>query len=153
MVTLDRTNADYYRDLKLKWSNRYPYRDNLLFDIQQSATVNRGDIDAIFQHYVPGLCGGLMVLTEFNVKRSFAENWTLNYEKYIKGLPTGNFLTVVTDAPGHYYIYVNLHRGSAEYGKAVIVYKEWNKNEEIIPSEYIGVNRKSRFHQLKSPIV
>jgi hypothetical protein len=146
IIELDRKNADYYREEKLEHGNRYPYRETLITDLILSASVDQVKIQDIFENYLPGKCGGLMALTEFNVKRSFHENWENNYTKGQKGLPSGNFLT--SDGPeatGYYYIYLNLHIASVEYGSAVVLYKERKSVHNNCPVKYVSVNKRSRF--------
>jgi len=148
-VVLDGRLVDYYRELKLKHGNRYPYREELITDIQLSATTDRLKIEQIFQSYSPGLCGGLMILTEYNVARSYRENFTLNYNKFTEGCPVGNFLTV-SGATSHYYIYMDLHRHSDTYGTILIIYKETSTHDAVCPAEHIRLKPKSRF--LLSPV-
>ena len=146
IIELDRKNADYYRAAKLEHGNRYPYRETLITDLILSAAGERKKIEDIFDHYLPGKCGGLMALTEFNVKRSFHENWENNFSKGQKGLPSGNFLTHDgPEAAGYYYIYLNLHLTSPEYVSAVLVYKERKTAHNNCPVKYVSVNNRSRF--------
>jgi hypothetical protein len=155
IIELDRKNADYYRAAKLEHGNRYPYRETLMMDLLLSATTDRTKIENIFDHYVPGKCGGLMALTEFNVKRSFHENWENNYTKAKKGLPSGNFLTRdgMTPSPaGYYYIYLNLHTTSLQYGAALVIYKERKSAHNNCAVKYVSVNKRSRFNQPLSPL-
>ena len=150
IIELDRKNADYYRAAKLEHGNRYPYRETLMMDLLLSATTDRTKIEHIFDQYLPGKCGGLMALTEFNVKRSFHENWENNYTKAKKGLSSGTFLTRdgITPPPaGFYYIYLNLHTSSLEYGQALVMYKERKAEHNNCAVKYVSVNKRSRFNQ------
>jgi hypothetical protein len=134
----------------MKHGNRYPFREELLTDIQLSATGDRALIEQIFSTYAPGKCGGIMILTEANVARSYRENWGLNYARAVKGEPVGNFLTAAGAYPGHYYVYLDLHRHSNTYGTALVIYKEPGLPGPVDPVDppgvkYIGVVPKSRY--------
>ena len=110
----------YYRGLKEHHGNRYPFREELLTDLLLSATGDRALLQRIFTTYAPGKCGGLMILSEANVPRSYRENWLAPYAKYERGEPTGTFITASGAYPGHYYVYLDLHRHSPTYGTALI---------------------------------
>ena len=73
----------YYRSQKQLYGNRYPYKDQLFRDLALTATSNRSRIIDIFDTYNPGMCGGLMILTESNAKKSFSDHWTSNYNAYL----------------------------------------------------------------------
>jgi hypothetical protein len=150
-VPLDARLTAYYRDLKMKHGNRYPFREELLTDIQLSATGDRARLERIFSTYAPGKCGGMMILTEANVARSYRENWGLNYARAVKGEPVGTFLTAAGAYPGHYYVYLDLHRHSSTYGTALVVYKEQGETTGTgigvgVGVEHVGVVQKSRYN-------
>ena len=81
----------HYRDLKEKFKNRYPYKDELYFDIMDLARTDQKKIEDILDNYQPGEHGGLMVLTENNKERSFREHWSANYRCYLEQKPTRGF--------------------------------------------------------------
>ena len=129
-----------YRDQKMTHGNRYPYREALFADLIHSATGDRALVERILTTYAPGKCGGLMILTENNVARSYRENWGLNYKRYLAGQPVGNFLTHSGGRhAGHYYVYVDLHRHSGTYGWALVVYKEGGEALPPSPPRYLSV--------------
>jgi len=145
LVVLPTLYREYYRDLKEKHRNRYPYKDELLYDLASVSIGDETKLEDIFDNYHPGKYGGLMVLWEFNKQRSFHEQWFNNYQSYLRNKPCGTFeaKTKFTTAKKFYYVFVNLNKYSKQFGYAVILYKELVNDK--IESDYVAVSDKSRF--------
>jgi hypothetical protein len=123
-IVMDTNMRSYYRSLKQKHANRYPYKQDLFIDLILSATTDREDINNIFETYQPGHCGGLMILTEDNKLKSYNDHWVHNYNAYLDGKFV-HCCDITDQRPGKYfYVYVNLNIYSIEYGVALITYKE-----------------------------
>ena len=124
MVKMDSDMRSYYRAKKQQNGNRYPYKDELFGDLVLTATDSRSKIINILENYKPGSCGGLMVLTENNAKKSFSDHWTNNYSSYLNNTLV-HCCNVENHKSGNYfYVYVNLNINSSSYGMALITYKE-----------------------------
>ena len=124
MIKMDRDMRSYYRAKKQQYGNRYPYKDELFRDLALTATDSRSKIINILENYKPGSCGGLMILTENNAKKSFNDHWSGNYSSCLN-----NTFVHCCNVDGHkpgnyYYVYVNLNINSPSYGTALITYKE-----------------------------
>lgn len=134
----------YYRELKMKHRNRYPFKEDLMMDILLTSGDQRTKIDNIFETYTPSHSGGLTIMTEFNADHSYLDHWIHNYQCYSNGQPTRGFDANPDNSSGKYYhIYVNLNRGSPQYGLVLITYKEYINGK--IPANYVRVTNKSRF--------
>jgi len=143
LVTMTQSMRVHYRRLKQKHGNRYPYKTDLFIDLALSATEQRADIIRIFENYQPGQCGGLMILTEDNKPQSFRDHWSHNYRAHLLGTFSH---CCNADRPGkYYYVYVNLHIGSPEYGLALVTYKEHVSRGGDAQRAAVVVKSKSRF--------
>ena len=117
---------DYYQ-LKIRYNNRYPYKDDVIVDLLRYAEPeDQAKVEEIIDNYVPGKCGGLMILNEENTKRSFRCHWDFNYKAALEKRPVRGFDTTNELACNSqfYYIYYNLNTNTDSYSKALIVYKE-----------------------------
>lgn len=143
-VKLSNALTAEYRSLKQFHGHRYPYKWELFEDIIASADGNiQSELARIFSDYEVGPGGGLMVLTENNVARSFAEHWIGNYYNHLKGKPVRGFDVNDDHTGSYYYVYVNLNIKSLQYGYVLVTYKEYvGKNKG---KTHILVNPKSRF--------
>jgi len=135
----------FYRALKQTHTHRYPYKWELFEDLIDSADGSiQSELSRILSDYEVGPGGGLMVLTENNAVRSFAEHWIGNYYNHLKGKPVRGFNVNDEVTGSFYYVYVNLNIKSLQYGYALVTYKEYvGKNKG---KQHILVNPKSRFH-------
>ena len=141
LVVMNDEMRRHYRTLKQRHSNRYPYKADLIRDLILSSSVDRSDLEDIFENYKPGRCGGVMALTEDNTLRSFSEHWSRNYQCHLDKTPIRGFDAFI---PGNYfYIYANLNLYSSDYGKVLITYKEYVNN--TVSAEYVNVSKNSRF--------
>lgn len=142
-VFMDLDARSYFRSLKQKHGNRYSYKHELYQALMDQASQDiYNQVEDILTLYEPGRCGGLMIMTENNTRRSFSEHWCHNYICYLQRKPVRGF-----DAffPGkYYYVFVNLDITSTEYGCALITYKEYIDNVEQ-GSDHVLVKDKSRF--------
>lgn len=144
-VPLDQNMRTYYRALKQRHGNRYPYKNDLFIDLALAATANREKIINIFETYKPGHCGGLMILTESNKPKSFRDHWTSNFVACREGKQVH---CCEVNVPGKYfYVYVNLNIESLEYGTALITYKEHIKAGGEQGRAAVRVKSNSRFSQ------
>ena len=119
--------SDNYYRLKIKHNNRYPYKDDVIVDLMRYAEPeDKIKVEDIIDDYIPGKCGGLMVLNEENTKRSFDCHWNFNYKAALEKRPVRGFDTTNESASESqfYYIYYNLNTNSKSYSSALIVYKE-----------------------------
>lgn len=149
LVRLSEDAQEYYRWMKAKHGSRYPYKDEIYGDLAESAeALDRDQLENVLNNYLPGKHGGLMVLTEENAVKSMADHWGHNYQCWQRQKPTRGFIVetddLIQDAPGYYYIYVNLNNLSSEYGLALVVYKELVQSR--VPANHIQLNAASRFN-------
>ncbi len=141
-VMLDMNTRSYFRALKQKHSNRYPYKQEFIDAVIQAADgISKSEIEHIFETHEPGRCGGLMILIETNAHRTFNDYWDYNYRSWLNQTPVRGFDVV---APGkYYYLYANLNINSPEYGVVLITRKEYlNSKPE---AGYVRVKQSSRF--------
>lgn len=141
-IHLDQDLRSHFRALKQRHGNRYPYKYQL-FDclVEVADGLIQPEVERILSEYKPGRCGGLMVLTEKNTRRSFSEHWCQNYRCFRLEQPVRGFDVF---QPGKYfYVYLNLNINSPEYGCALITYKEYINS--ATGSEHVLVNNSSRF--------
>lgn len=134
--------VEYYRALKMKHHNRYPYKDDITMDIVMASGDKRSLLEDIFENYGAGPSGGLTIMTEFNAENSYYDHWVHNYQCYVNGQPTRGF-DVQTHGK-YYHVYVNLNRCSLQYGMVLVTYKEYVNNK--VPANYVRVCAKSRFN-------
>jgi hypothetical protein len=145
-VMLDTNTRSYFRALKQKHSNRYPYKQDFIDAVIQAADgISKSEIEHIFETHEPGRCGGLMILIETNAYRTFNDYWDYNYRSWLSQTPVRGFDVV---APGkYYYLYANLNINSPEYGVVLITRKEYlNSKPEV---GYVRVKQSSRFTAIK----
>ena len=141
-VMLDINTRSFFRALKQKHGNRYPYKHDFIEAlIQASDGTTRADVEYIFDTHEPGRCGGLMILMENNAHRTFNDYWDYNFKSWQNQTPVRGFDVV---APGrYYYMYANLNINSPEYGVVLITRKEYiNSKPEV---GYVRVKPSSRF--------
>ncbi len=133
--------------MKQKHGNRYPYKQEFIDTIIESANEFTVDlVERILDTYQPGRCGGLMILTENNAHRTFNDYWDYNYTSWINQTPVRGFDVV---APGkYYYLYANLNINSPQYGIVLITRKEYLNDKA--DSSYVKVKSNSRFQSLDS---
>ena len=147
-VELSEKDQEYYRGLKMKSKNRYPYKQDIFLDIIASAgPLDKETVEKVIKNYRPGKCGGLMVLTEFNATRTIRDYWNEPFECYIKRMPCSNVDLCAKENNEYFYVYVNLIRGSKDYGKALVVYKERITDQDT-ESNFTHINSKSRFQSI-----
>ncbi len=141
-VKLNSENRSYFRTMKQKHGNRYPYKQEFIDTLIESANEFTVDlVERIFDTYQPGRCGGLMILTEYNAHRTFNDYWDYNYTSWLNQTPVRGFDVV---APGkYYYIYANLNINSPQYGIVLITRKEYLNDKD--DSSYVKVKSNSRF--------
>jgi len=144
-VMFDANTRSYFRALKQKHGNRYPYKQSFIDAVIQSADGTcKAEVEAIFDTHEPGRCGGLMILMENNAHRTFNEYWDYNYKSWLNQTPVRGFDVV---APGkYYYMYANLNINSPEYGVVLITRKEYLNNKP--EAGYVRVKPNSRFQSL-----
>ena len=147
LITLPNYLTQYYRELKIKHNNRYPYKEDLFDDIVRNSGENEELVRKIIasQTYHPGKCGGLMILTEANSFNSFKSFWSSNYKAYLSGKPVRGF---DANNNGHnklFYVFYNLNPNSDEYSKLLITYKE--KLDSIREATYVTASNKSMYYQ------
>lgn len=132
----------YYRSLKQKHGNRYPFKHDLFIDIALASTNDREAIIDILENYQPGHCGGVMIFTEHNKPKSYKDHWTHNYKAFLDNKPVHCCdIDMVSQGPGKYfYVYANLNIESPEYGLVLLTYKE---------HRYVGGETENRFVQVK----
>lgn len=146
-VHMDQDMRSYYRTLKQKHGNRYPYKRDLFIDLVLASTSDIELLKNIFDTYEPGHCGGLMILTEDNKPKSFKDHWTSNFRAHIDGKLV-HCCDIDNNKPGRYfYIYVNLNIESYEYGIALITYKEHVQMGGQSDKTAVRVKDSSRFSQ------
>lgn len=148
-VRLDKDLAAHYRCLKQEHGNRYPYKWDFFADILACADGTiKPELTKILGEYTIGPSGGLMILTETNAPRSFAEHWISNYYYHLKNRPVRGFDVESADveetgARAFYHVYANLNINSLQYGYVLICYKEYIDGE--MGREHIQVSSKSRY--------
>lgn len=147
LVELPKIYTEYYRKLVETHKHRYPYRDEMLTDIIDLADpFNHTDVEKILTNYKPGKHGGLMILTEYNAEQSMTDHWNHNYIAFQKHIPVRGFDADKDEdeAEGNfYYVFVNLNRFSTDYGKSLIVYKEYLN--DVALANYVTAGSVSRF--------
>lgn len=144
LVELPKIYTDYYRKLYEKHHHRYPYKDEVLSDVCDLADpFDTVEIKRVLSTYQPGKCGGLMVLTEHNADQSMRDHWNHNYIAWRKQMPVRGF--EADRETNSYYIYMNLNKFAAEdeYGKVLIIYKEWINGVSL--ANHVTSNNLSRF--------
>lgn len=137
---------------KLKYKNRYPYKNKLIAAILNSALEDDNlynKVHKIINNYKFGRFGGLMVLDKNNAPRSFNENWNSLFKAYNERRAVRGFEVDIEQlAPENnkfYYIFCNLNINSNTYGSCLIIYKKWLSESQILYKKNIRVNNKSRF--------
>ena len=151
-INLDKKYVDLFYQYKLKYNNRYPYKNKLLSAILSS--IDDDDkydkINNIISNYNFGKFGGLMVLSEKNAYRSFNENWTTIYKAYEKNKKIRGFEVSLDQISDYntkfYYIFCNMNIYDKQYGGCLIVYKKYLKVKSITTKLNIEINNKSRFN-------
>jgi hypothetical protein len=141
-IMLDIDTRSYFRALKQKHGNRYPYKQEFIDNLIDSTQSRHLDlIEKIFNTYEPGRCGGLMILTENSAHRTLHDYWDYNYNSWLNQTPVRGFDVV---APGkYYYIYANLNIKSPQYGIVLVTRKEYINDKGS--SSYVKVKSTSRF--------
>ena len=141
-VMLSYDVRSYYRALKQKHGNRYPYKLEFIDAVINAADgITKSEVQYLFETHVPGRCGGLMVLTENNANRTFNDYWDYNYKSWLTQSAVRGFDAL---SPGnYYYIYANLNINSSEYGVVLITRKEYINSKT--GADYVKVKNTSRF--------
>jgi hypothetical protein len=127
IIDIPKEISDIYYRLKIDNHNRYPYKEDVLVDIlRYSEPEDENKVEEILDDYVPGKCGGLMILNEENKPKSYKCHWDFNYKAAIAQKPVRGFDTTneSMDDTCFYYIYYNLNTNSDSYSKALLIYKE-----------------------------
>ena len=140
--------------LKIKYGNKYPYKQKLINAILNSIIDDDflyDKVNNIISNYKFGRFGGLMVLNSNNAYRSFKENWNAIYKAYlnkksIRGfeVDSGQLSSEFTNK--FYYIFCNMNNTHPEFGGCLIVYKKFKPdNPKMIYKTDIKIADKSRF--------
>jgi hypothetical protein len=143
IVKLQEEYIAIFRALKLKYGNRYKYKNDVKSAILESASMQDFCPDThkklcliLSDEYSDGRYGGLMILTEYNADRSFKEHWESNYKKSKKGEIIRGFEVgaeqITAECNKFCYIFVNLHKYSKSYGKCILCYKEYQEDSTEI---------------------
>ncbi len=132
----------HYRELKLKHGNRYPYKSDLLIDVVRNSSDPK--VEDIIDNYIPGKCGGLMILTESNAPNSFKSFWDANYKAYKKKKTVRGFQASEKTSDKLFYIYFNLNPNSKQYSYLLITYKELI--DSVRDAIHVTANHKSMYH-------
>lgn len=142
LVELPKPLQAYYSDLKTRYKNRYPYKDEFLNDLVNVCNEEDADIlDEIFNTYKPGQRCGLMILNECNKPQSYDERWVQNHKAWKDKIPVRGF---DADEKGNfYYVFANFHCMSMDYGKVLITYKEYINSDRL--ADYVSVTKKSMY--------
>lgn len=143
LVKMDSDMSAHYRALKQRHGDRYPYKVEMFEDLAHSDDTELSS--EIFSNYKAGQCGGLMILTEDNQPKSFRDHWEHNYQAWKEGkfVHCCNALT----AGKYFYVYVNLHIKSTEYGLALVTYKEHIDVGGDAKRAAVQVKQSSRFYE------
>jgi len=129
-----------FMNLKIKHGNRYPYRDVLKRAILESVESDVFEkIKHIFDYYLYGKHGGLMVFGESNSYRSYKEHFLGNYNSYLKGKSVRGFIvdeSQINDEDYRFYYIICNMRKDEFIGSCIIIYKEFICSyDEISPVE------------------
>lgn len=163
-IRLDDEYVKLFYGLKLKYGNKYPYKNKLLTAILNSIISLDDDllydkVNNIFSNYKFGRFGGLMVLDKNNAKRSYKEHWCANYKAYlnkksIRGFEVG--LDQLNDYENKFfYIFCNMNNAiySTEFGGCLIIYKKYIPDAPKVGYKLdIKLSEKSRFNSLSTII-
>lgn len=143
-VKLSPEIAAHYRCLKQEHNNRYPFKWDFFADVLACADgLVKPELTRIFNEYEIGPSGGLMILTESNAPRSFAEHWISNYYYHLKGRPVRGFDVEGVESGRYYHVYANLNINSLQYGYVLVCYKEYINDD--VGREHIQVSANSRY--------
>lgn len=149
-IKLNTFEQGYYDGLKREHRNRYPYKDELVQDILDVVKPD-GKIYQVLTTYLPGKCGGLMILNSENRESSFNRHWRTIYQAWKNNRPIGGYGSDYQSLPGnYYYIYINLHKkykdDEDQYGRILITYGGYVENTDQLEAKYIGLKSESRYN-------